>query len=555
MTLIVLELISMKKVYGYIRVSTVKQGTGVSLQEQKEAIIRYAEKHQLNIIEWFEEKETAAKQGRPLFNQMMKLLKDRKANGVVFHKIDRGSRNYKDWASIDELIASGIELHFAHESLDMNTRAGRLTADMLQALATDYIRNLREEATKGLYGRLKQGIYPFSAPIGYVNTGKGNAKAIDPIQGPLVRKAFELYATRNYSHPTLTETMKNLGLRNTAGNVVQENRISTMLNNPFYTGVMKVKGKAFQGKHKPLVSSQLFVEVQNIMKGKVNTRVIKHDFIFRRRIKCINCGYNLIGEMQKGHNYYRCQTRNCPTKTIREELLELMYIEKLKKICLNSSEKNFMTQLLEQAQLNWSETQQGLEQSLSLQKNKLNFKMNRLTDAYLEDVLDKNQFELKKEELMIELQGIQSQESNLSNQKEAIFKKAKNFLELLNNLKKTYTIGLPEEKRKIIESVTSNLSIQRKNVMLTMLSPFNELANRNDFIKCALERGIPRTKIANTATSAVHDNHTSIKEESLKEIENNPKFRESMKGLLDLILTYCEKKVEDDEEDNADEIL
>lgn len=33
----------MKKVYGYIRVSTVKQGTGVSLQEQKEAIIRYAE--------------------------------------------------------------------------------------------------------------------------------------------------------------------------------------------------------------------------------------------------------------------------------------------------------------------------------------------------------------------------------------------------------------------------------------------------------------------------------------------------------------------------------
>jgi len=43
----------MKRVFGYIRVSTVKQGTGVSLQEQKEAIIRYAEKHQLNIIEWF----------------------------------------------------------------------------------------------------------------------------------------------------------------------------------------------------------------------------------------------------------------------------------------------------------------------------------------------------------------------------------------------------------------------------------------------------------------------------------------------------------------------
>lgn len=129
----------MKNVYGYIRVSTVKQGTGVSLLEQKEAIIRYADKHHLNIIQWFEEKETAAKQGRPLFNKMMQLLKDRKANGVIIHKIDRGTRNYKDWASIDDLIASGSELHFAHESLDMNTRAGRLTADMLVALATDYI--------------------------------------------------------------------------------------------------------------------------------------------------------------------------------------------------------------------------------------------------------------------------------------------------------------------------------------------------------------------------------------------------------------------------------
>ena len=65
----------MKKVFGYTRVSTIKQGNGVSLQEQKEAIIRYANKHQLEIIEWFEELETAAKQGRPLFLYWKKLEK------------------------------------------------------------------------------------------------------------------------------------------------------------------------------------------------------------------------------------------------------------------------------------------------------------------------------------------------------------------------------------------------------------------------------------------------------------------------------------------------
>ena len=61
----------MKKVYGYTRVSTVKQGEGVSLEVQKESIQRYAEKNDLQVVNWFEEKETAAKKGRPLFTQML----------------------------------------------------------------------------------------------------------------------------------------------------------------------------------------------------------------------------------------------------------------------------------------------------------------------------------------------------------------------------------------------------------------------------------------------------------------------------------------------------
>ena len=73
----------MKKVFGYIRVSTVKQGTGVSLQEQKEAIIRYAEKHNLSIIDWFEELETAAKQGRPRVRTTGKECRWRQRLGVA----------------------------------------------------------------------------------------------------------------------------------------------------------------------------------------------------------------------------------------------------------------------------------------------------------------------------------------------------------------------------------------------------------------------------------------------------------------------------------------
>src|SRR5206468_10057168 len=185
---------NVRKFFGYARVSTVKQGEhGVSLQEQRDAVARYAERYGLDIITWFEERQTAAKRGRSIFNRMLKLLTQGKADGVIIHKIDRSARNLKDWADLGELIDQGIEVHFANESVDLHSRGGRLSADIQAVVAADYIRNLREEVRKGFYGRLKQGLYPLPAPLGYLDRGKGKPKALDPVRAPLVKAAFELY--------------------------------------------------------------------------------------------------------------------------------------------------------------------------------------------------------------------------------------------------------------------------------------------------------------------------------------------------------------------------
>ena len=55
----------MNRCFGYVRVSTAKQGAGVSLAEQREAIRRYAVRHKIEMTEWFEEKETAASKEGP----------------------------------------------------------------------------------------------------------------------------------------------------------------------------------------------------------------------------------------------------------------------------------------------------------------------------------------------------------------------------------------------------------------------------------------------------------------------------------------------------------
>jgi len=254
----------MKSCFGYIRVSTVRQGDGVSLEAQREAINRFAAANGIEIIRWFEEKQTAAKSGRPAFNEMLKELRRGRASGVVIHKIDRSARNFRDWARIGELSDSGIEVHFATESLDFRSRGGRLSADIQAVIAADYIRNLREEVRKGLGGRLKQGLYPFGAPIGYLDQGGGKAKLPDPERAPLIVLAFELYASGGHSIRSLQAELDRLGLRNASGRPVSKGGLETMLGNPFYCGLIRIRrtGACYPGVHEPIISASLFEAVQ-----------------------------------------------------------------------------------------------------------------------------------------------------------------------------------------------------------------------------------------------------------------------------------------------------
>ena len=113
-------------------------------------------------------------------------------------------------------------------------------ADIQMVLAADYSRNLSLEVKKGLYGRIKHGSYPFQAPIGYVNNGKGALKTVDPIKGPLVNLAFDLYCSGEYSISSLTDEMARRGLTGFYGQPVVRRNMETMLRNPFYIGKMFV---------------------------------------------------------------------------------------------------------------------------------------------------------------------------------------------------------------------------------------------------------------------------------------------------------------------------
>lgn len=463
---------------GYIRVSTARQGErGVSLQEQRDAIIRHAERHQLEISRWFEERETAAKRGRPIFNEMLRLLRTGKAQGVMIHKIDRSARNMKDWAELGELIDKGVEVHFVNESLDLASRGGRLSADIQAVVAADYIRNLREESRKGFYGRIKQGFFPLPAPLGYRDMGKAKAKELDPVKAPLVRRAFELYSTASFTLEQLRDELSGLGLRNRHGGPVSINGLSTILNNPFYIGFIRLvrTGETFPGIHEPLVPKSLFDRVQLVLRGKVNARTQVHDFPFKRILRCGSCGYALIGELQKRHVYYRCHTKSCPTTSIREEAVDGAFSNAFEPLYFDEAERTILSEKLAEVREDFATQWETELSALRLQLGQIRERLDRLTDAYIDRLIDRDTFEARKASILMEEKSFKEK---IDQPARAVMIRLSKFLELAGDAYSLYKMSLPEEKRRLLKIVTSNRAVTEKTVAIALTKPFRDVADR-----------------------------------------------------------------------------
>lgn len=426
---------------------------------------------------------------------MLKGLRTGKAQGVVIHKIDRSARNLRDWSDLGELIDQGIEVHFANESLDLQTRGGRLSADIQAVVASDYIRNLREETKKGIRGRLRQGIYPFGAPVGYVNNGGGKLKTIDPVKGPLVRTAFELYATGRFNLHRLREELYRLGLSGTTDKKLTLCGISTILNNPFYTGLIRIRKsqEIYPGNHEPLISTHLFNLVHDTLSGRFHTRSKRHEFLFRRLIRCAECGYKVIGEIQRGHTYYRCQTTGCPTKTIREEAIEKVILEKLERLKFSADEAAYLKDRIATLKARWINDREQIITDMNIKLELLTERLKKATDAYLDGVFDREVYEERKREFLLQRQALQTTIEDYKANRRSVPEVLAEFLERAGSAYLLYKSANPQKKRRMAKILTSNMSLRSKNVDFAYSAPFSEIANREEMSSCAHPWCIPRT--------------------------------------------------------------
>ena len=331
----------------YARVSSREQEReGFSIPAQLKLLREHAEAAGLAIAGEYVDVETARHSGRTAFGEMIRYLrKNTTVQTILVEKTDRLYGNLRDWVTIDELDA---EVHLVKEGVCLS-RESRSTEKFMHGIkvlmAKNYIDNLSEEVRKGMLEKAEQGLWPSAAPFGYRNIVAPDGKkciAADPDQGPLITRLFEWYATGSYSLKEIGVMARKAGLvYRKSLNPVRVSTIRKILRNRLYTGEFEWLGKVYQGNHQPLISTDLWYCVQDILDGRNNkTRHPKtgggvREFAFTGLITCGHCGCALTAEIKKGkYIYYHCTgfKQKCPEKFVREEVLEEHFAGLLKRL-------------------------------------------------------------------------------------------------------------------------------------------------------------------------------------------------------------------------------
>jgi len=325
------------------RVSSRAQEDGYSLDAQSKLMRAYCTNNGLELVKEFRIAETASKgERRKVFKEMLEEIRQDKISHLVVEKTDRLTRNFRDAVIIDDWLEQNEyrKLHMVKESLIVHKNAksdAKLMWNIYLAFAKKYTDNLREEAMKGWGEKLAQGWMPAPPPPGYKNLTENGRKihVIDDSSAFMIERAFKYFLQPDGCVRTVTEELKMCGLMTRKNKAYVNSAVHRILSNKFYIGIIQFNGSEYPGAHEPLISEELFNDVQTKLKRKTRPRARPFNFLLKGLIQCTSCNGLVSWQSQKRWVYGGCQRQldECKNIFLREDRVEaalLGYLEKIR---------------------------------------------------------------------------------------------------------------------------------------------------------------------------------------------------------------------------------
>ena len=309
----------------YLRISTERQ-SNFSIDGQEMSTKSWCERNDVVIVDTFiDEGYSARNFDRPDFQRLTRFIAQhyRTVDFLVVNSFDRFSREageaivhikklQKQFAIKVVSVSEGV-------TFDADDPGSFFYAGLMLLKGEDEIIRNRSRINLGIYtAKKKEGRYLGAAPYGYKNTKDENNKPIiipDESRAYIIKYIFNAYL-ENTPIGDITREARKMGL-NLQGNTA----IRTILQRHAYAGLLHVKAykeypeEIVEAIHEPLVSKEVWYQVQKKLRGKEKIRtIINDDLPLRAVLKC-HCGTPLTGAASTGKGgkhflYYKCNQQS-----------------------------------------------------------------------------------------------------------------------------------------------------------------------------------------------------------------------------------------------------
>lgn len=462
----------------YARKSTEDEEKQVlSIEAQKNKIKeRFGD---LNIVAVLEESKSAFEPGkRPVFQQALDMIDDNQADALVGWHPDRFSRNEVDASSITWRIRQNKiqDLKFASFSFD-NSPEGLMMLQMTMSQSQYFSAKLSKDVKRGNEQKRKNGGITGTAPAGYLNDPINKTVHIDPVRFPLIRKAFDMYLTGEYSvQDVLRALNEDWGYRSIkrhkiGGRPLSRTALYNIFRNPRYAGWIPEpyeEGKFYPANFKAMITMEEYDKVQDLLGDKGKPRLCaSKQFVLKGFIRCGECGCMITAESKERklvsgatntHTYYHCtRKRPCTQKmNVREQDLFNQVNELLDDYELTPKLYDWGIEALSELAANEVKERNAVQTMQTTSISAIQAQLDSLLDLVTRGFITAEEYKAKSDGLKKELQSKQEEQSDTANRTKNWYEFVGDTLEKLTYANQKFVNGDLADKKEILLAIGQN---------------------------------------------------------------------------------------------------
>lgn len=468
----------------YCRVSTDEQAReGVSLDEQQVRLKSYCRAMGWDIspLIFVDDGYSAKSTDRPQLNKLLAKVRNGEISKIMVTKLDRMSRRLLDLLKMIDLFQEhDVSFISISESFDTNTPSGRLTLQVLGAVAEFERERIRERVFENMFHAAKGGKWLTQSPYGYRLQNK--ELVIHDEEAKIVRRVYDAYLEKGLGYYAIAKILNEEGIPSRFNKEWSLRSVKLMLTNPAYKGTLvwnrvdsskKIRKEKDESEWVSLdnclsviIDEEKWEAVQKRVNGnQIAPRAKSSPHLLGGLLKCGNCGSGMSigrsGSKNKRYRVYRCSANKnkgtCTSKQYRADEVEEWFKEGLKKL-VDSIDETLVPMIIEQQR----------DKEVNNIKNKIEVakkRYERKVEAYSAGLINIEDLKLEKDRidqhiaLLINIEIAHEEQLDIDSIRSEIEKKTSNVMKSLDVLK-------CEDAKALFHTIVDNIIIANNNLII-----------------------------------------------------------------------------------------